>query len=195
MPLPIRHTVVSCFTSAFFIAILFCAAISSYAQNSGFDLSLHANDHATAADIGLPSYPGASPYKELDNDAAFDLGFSSGDSHFRLMVANYITSDSPAEVLDFYRKPLSRYGEVLECKDGKPVGKLKTTRSGLTCSDERSGNSQANAHADSTDHDLRAGTPHNFRVVGIDKSQPKSTHFALIYVQLPKDSDTNAKSK
>lgn len=195
MPLPIRQSVFSCATSAFFIAILFCGSISSFAQNSGFDLSLHANDHATAADIGLPSYPGASPYKELDNDAAFDLGFSSGDSHFRLMVANYITSDSPAEVLDFYRKPLSRYGEVLECKDGKPVGKLKTTRSGLTCADEKSADSQANAHADSTDHDLRAGTPHNFRVVGIDKSQPKSTHFALVYVQMPKDSDTAAKSK
>ena len=195
MPLSIRRIIVSCATSAFFIAILCGGAISSFAQNSGFDLSLHANDHATAADIGLPSYPGASPYKELDNDTAFDLGFSSGDSHFRLMVANYITSDSPAEVLDFYRKPLSRYGEVLECKDGKPVGKLKTTRSGLTCSEERSGNSQANAHADSPDHDLRAGGPHNFRLVGIDKSQPKSTHFALVYVQLPKDSDTDAKSK
>jgi len=177
------------------MAVLCCGTISSYAQNSGFNLSLHANDHATAADIGLPSYPGASPYRELDNDAAFDLGFSSGNSHFRLMVANYTTSDSPAEVLGFYRKPLSRYGEVLECKDGKPIGKLKTTRNGLTCSDERGGNSQANAHADSTDHDLRAGSPHNFRVVGIDKSQPKSTHFALIYVQLPKDSDTDAKSK
>lgn len=195
MPLPIRQIVVSHAASAFFIAILCCGAISSHAQNSGLDLSLHANDHATAADIGLPSYPGASPYKELDNDAAFDLGFSSGDSHFRLMVANYITSDSPAEVLDFYRKPLSRYGEVLECKAGKPAGKLKTARSGLTCSDEKSGNSQANADADSTDHDLRAGSPHNFRVVGIDKSQPKSTHFALIYVQLPKDSDSGAKSK
>jgi hypothetical protein len=195
MPLPIRQIVVSPAASAFFMAMLSCGAVSSCAQNSGLDLSLHANDHATAADIGLPTYPGASPYKELDNDAAFDLGFSSGDSHFRLMVANYITSDSPAEVLGFYRKPLSRYGEVLECKDGKPVGKLKITRSGLTCSDEKSGNSQANGHADSTDHDLRAGSPHNFRVVGIDKSQPKSTHFGLIYVQLPKDNDTNAKSK
>lgn len=195
MPLPIRQIVVSRAASAFFMAILLCGAISSYAQNSGFDLSLHANDHATAADIGLPSYPGASPYKELDNDAAFDLGFSSGDSHFRLMVANYLTSDSPTEVLDFYRKPLSRYGEVLECKAGKSVGTLKMTRSGLTCSDQQGGDVKVNGHADSNDHDLRAGTPHNFRVVGIDKSQPKSTHFALIYVQLPKDKDSDAKSK
>lgn len=190
-----RQIVVSRATSAFFVAILLCGAVSSSAQNSGFDLSIHANDHATAVDIGLPGYPGASLYKEPDNDAAFDLGFSSGDSHFRLMVAKYMTSDSPAKVLDFYRKPLSRYGEVLECNAGKPVGTLKVTHSGLTCSDEQGGSSQVNAHTDSSDHDLRAGSPHNFRVVGIDKSQPKSTHFALVYVQLPKDSDTDAKSK
>jgi len=168
---------------------------ASFAQDSGFNLSLHANDHATAADIGLPSYPGASLYKAPDNDAAFDFGYSYGDSHFRLMVANYLSSDSPAKVLDFYRKPLSRYGEVLECNNGKPVGALTVTHSGLTCSDQQGGHVQVNDHGDSNDHDLRAGAPHDFRVVGINKSQPGSTHFALVYVQLPKDKDSDAKSK
>ncbi len=143
MPLRIRQIVASRAMGALFMVTLLCGAISSFAQNAGFDLSLYANDHATAADIGLPSYPGASVYKEPNNDAAFDLGFSSGDSHFRLMVAKFITSDSPVKVLEFYRKPLSRYGEVLECNDGKPVGTLKATRTGLTCSDEHGGQSQA----------------------------------------------------
>jgi hypothetical protein len=39
---------------------------------------------------------------------------------------------------------------------------------------------------------LRAGTPHQYRVVGIDKSQPGSTHFGLVYVDLPKDSTKKA---
>jgi len=42
---------------------------------------------------------------------------------------------------------------------------------------------------------LRAGTPNQFRIVGIDKSQPNSTRFGIVYVQLPKDKDANAKSK
>ena len=172
-----------------------CSAVSLFAQKSGLDISLHANGHATAAEIGLPSYPGASPYKEPDNDAAFDLGYAFGDSHFRLMVANYVTTASPAQVLAFYRKPLSRYGDVLECNDGKPVGTPTTTRGGLTCSDQQGGHVQLNGHSDSTDHELRAGTSHQFRVVGIDKSQPNSTRFALVYVELPKDSDSNAKAK
>jgi hypothetical protein len=111
------------------------------------------------------------------------------------MVAKYATRAFPARVLAFYRKPLSRYGEVLECEDGKPVGALTVTRSGLTCSDQQDDHSQANHRGDSNDHELRAGTPHNYRVVGIDKSQPKSTHFVLIYIQLPKDNDSNTKSK
>ena len=155
------------------------------AQNSG--LELHANDHASAEKIGLPSYPGATPYKTSDNDAAFDMGYTVGESHFQLMVANFLTSDTAAKVLDYYRKPLSRYGEVLECDGGKPVGKLTTTRSGLTCSDEKSGNVKVNGHSDANGHELRAGTPEKFRVVGIDKAEPNSTQFALVYVELPKD--------
>ena len=175
----------------FIAGVIFSGA--SFAQDSGFNLSLHANDHATAAEIGLPDYPGASLYKEKDNDAAFDLGYSYGDTHFRLMVASYITSDSSAKVLDFYRKPLSRYGEVLECNGGKPVGNLTRTRSGLTCSDEQGGHVQVNGHSDSNDHELRAGSPHDFRVVGIDKAEPKSTRFALVYLQVPKDKDSASK--
>jgi hypothetical protein len=167
----------------------------SFAQNSGVNLALHANDHASAADVGLPDYPGASPYKEPDNDSAIDLGFTAGDSHFRLIAANFVTSDAPEQVLAFYRKPLSRYGEVLECNHGKPVGSLTVTRSGLTCSDQKGGNVQVDGHSDSSDHELRAGTPHKFRVVGINKSQPKSTHFGLVYVELPRDNDSDAKSK
>ena len=73
------------------ITILFVAVLSSggtalLAQNSDVDLSLHANSHATAADIGLPAYPGAALYKSADNDAAVDMGFSFGDFHFFVLI-------------------------------------------------------------------------------------------------------------
>jgi hypothetical protein len=163
---------------------------SLLAQNSGMEL--HANSGATASDIGLPDYPGSTLFKDKDNDATVDLGFTFGESHFRLLAANYLTVDSPEQVLAFYRKPLSHYGEVLECNDGKPVGTPTVTRSGLTCADQKGGNVQVNGH-DSKDHELRAGTPQKFRIVGIDKSQPKATHFGLVYVELPKDNDSKSK--
>ncbi len=184
-------------TSQIFAASVFALVITGLAfgnvaltaQNSGMEL--HANSKATAADIGLPVYPGATLHKDKDNDGAVDMGFSFGDSQFRLLAADYVSSDSPDKILAFYRKPLSRYGEVLECKDGKPVGTPTVARSGLTCSDQKGGDVDVNSG--SKGHELRAGNPHQFRVVGIDKSQPDGTHFGLVYVQLPKDSNSKTK--
>lgn len=179
-------------------AILFCESGVLLAQNSdsGVNLALHANSHASAAEIGLPVYPGATLYKEPGSDSsAADLGLILGDFHFDLKAISYVTSDSSAQVLDFYRKPLSRYGEVLECDHGKPVGTLTVTRSGLTCSGEHGGHVQVNGSADSSnDHELRAGTPHRYRIVAIDDSHAGATRFGLVYLELPKDSDTSGKT-
>jgi hypothetical protein len=181
--------------TALFAAMLLFGGMASLAQNSDVDLSLHANSHATAADIGLPLYPGAKLYKDADNDSAVDLGFSFGDFRFTVMAANYVTSDSPVQILAFYRKPLSRYGEVLECSHGKPVGTLTVTHSGLTCSDQHGGHVQVNGSEDSSsDHELRAGAPHKYRVVGINDAHDGSTRFGLVYLELPKDNDEEKKS-
>jgi hypothetical protein len=177
-------------------SILFCGGIASFAQNSDVNLSLHANSHVGAADVGLPTYPGAALYRDKGNDAAVDLGFSFGDFHFTVMAANYVTTDSPAQVLAFYRKPLSRYGDVLECDHGKPVGALAVTHTGLTCSDQHGGHVQVDGSASSSSgHELRAGSPHQYRIVGIDELHAGSTRFGLVYLELPKDSGAETKPK
>jgi hypothetical protein len=170
-------------TVILFVDILFCGS-PALGQNSGVNLALHAKSNASAADIGLPAYPGATLYKDKDNDSGADLGLTFNDFHFNLLAVNYMTSDSPDKVLAFYRKPLSRYGEVLECDHGKAVGNLTVTRSGLTC-----GHAQVNGDTDSsTDHEIRAGSPQKYRIVGIDESHSGSTRFGLVYLDLPKES-------
>lgn len=175
-----------------------CMAQNSNAKkDSDFNLALHANSHATATDIGLPEYPGAAPYKnpdDKDSDSAVDLGFTFGSAHFMVKAASYTTRDSPAQVLDFYRKPLSRYGQVLECDHGHPVGSLTVTHTGLTCNDD------VGIHSGSKDdssggHELRAGQPTRYRLVGIDESHAGSTHFGMAYIELPKGSDGNNEKK
>ncbi len=168
-----------------FAATSFFASAVSFGQDSGVNLALHANSHASAADVGLPTYPGATLFKDTDNDSAANLGLTFGDFHFSLLAVSYVTSNSPAEVLAFYRKPLSRYGQVLECDHGEAVGALTVTRSGLTCGDD----SKDHNTNSSTDHEIRAGSPHQFRIVGIDESHPGATRFGLVYVELPKDSE------
>jgi hypothetical protein len=172
-------------------ALCLAVSISSVAQDKGFSLDLHANAHATAKEIGLPDYPGAKPYKDGDNDSSANLGFGMNDFHFKLLVASYVSGDSATQILDYYRKPLAHYGEVLECFKGKPVGSLKETKSGLNCSSNKGGNIEVNGSGDSsTDHELRAGTPLRFRIVGISDAKDGKTRFGLVYLELPKDSDS-----
>ncbi len=161
------------------------------AQDSGKGFELHANGKITASDVGLPVYPGSKLFKSADNDPAVDMGFTFGDTHFRLMAANYVSGDSPAQILDFYRKPLARYGDVLECDHGKPVGALKSTRSGLTCNDKQDGHGQVNVDS-SDDHELRAGTPQKIHIVGIGEHQGTAIRFGLVYLELPKDDKSKA---
>ncbi len=177
-------------TYVFAPAIALMAALSlaapCFAQNSGFNLNMHANSHATAKDIGLPVYPGAAPFREKDSDSSSaDLGLVLNSFHFNLQVASFVTTASPEQVLAFYRKPLAKYGEVLECRDGKPVGSLTVTRSGLTCGDHKSGRMTVNGS--DMDHELRAGTPEHFRIVGIDSTGPGKTQFGLVAMVLPKE--------
>lgn len=180
------------FCTAAVAALILCGG-SLRAQDSDFNLDLHANGHATARQIGLPAYPGAQLYKDSesgkkdDNSGSADLGMVLNSFHFRLQVASYLTPDAGERVLDFYRKPLKRYGEVLECDHGQPVGNLKETRSGLTCGDK--GHVDVNGSDSSTDRELRAGTPQRFRIVAIDSSVAGQTKFALVSLELPKDAN------
>ena len=49
------------------------------------------------------------------------------------VIAN--TGDDRDKVLAYYRKSLSRYGDVIECRDNQPVGSPEKTSEGLTCSE------------------------------------------------------------
>lgn len=173
-----------------FVALAFCGAAHSSAQDSDFNLGLHANSHATAAEAGLPAYPGATLYKDPGHDSSVDMGFNVGDSSFKLVAVTYVTGDVPARVIAFYRKRLARYGDVLECDHGKPVGAMTSTRAGLTCSNQAGDHIQVEGHANSSsDHELRAGAPNRFRIVAVNESQTGPTRFDLVYMEVPRDKE------
>jgi len=185
-----RTAATSLLASASLVALIL-AGPRAHAQNSGFEL--HANGDVTATEVGLPVYPGSKLVKS-DKNSAVDMGFTFGDTHFRLVAANYLSGDSPERVLDFYRKPLGRYGQVLECDHGKPVGSLTVTRSGLTCSTQSKDHVNVQGNVDSSDdHELRAGTPEKIHIVGIGEKQGSAIHFGLVYVELPKDGGSKTK--
>jgi len=189
-----------CFPSVTLCKALAVAAVlaiggesAAFAQTNA-SIELHANGKVTAGSIGLPDFPGARTFHGEHEDSTADLGLSFGDFHFRLLVAKYVTSASPQQVLEFYRKPLARYGDVIECEHGLAVGSPKVAGSGLTCSDTK-GHSAHSGGESNDAHELRSGIPRRFRVVGIDSGRADETHFTLLLIELPKESGASDHSR
>lgn len=153
-------------------------------------LHVKTND-LSAADVGLPVYPGAQVVPDHDNDKAADIHLGFGKWQLRVKVVNYQTPDSQDKVLAFYRKALGRYGDVIECDHDTPVGTPATTREGLTC-----GEHNKNVHVDEGDDlSLRAGSKHHQHLVGFKNGSSANTRFALVELELPEgvnDSDADS---
>jgi hypothetical protein len=144
------------------------------------------SDSTTAADVGLPVYPGAQLNSKKDGDKSADIHFGFGDWQFRIKVVKYQTSDSSSQVLAFYRKALGRYGDVIQCSGHIAVDSPKVTREGLTCDEDT--NSQHKVDTDMT-QSLKAGSKRHQHIVGIEKSEGAGTTFSLVELDLPAGTD------
>src|ERR1700743_1899665 len=148
-----RRVLFTALSAAVLVAVVTFPALS-FGQNSDFNLDVHANSHVSAKEIGLPEYPGAAPFKDKDSDSsAADLSFLLNSFHISVKAASFVTTDAPDHVLEFYRKPMAKFGEVLECNHGKPVNSFTRTKTGLTCGDSKSGNMTVNGS--DSDRELR----------------------------------------
>jgi len=145
-------------------------------------------DQTSAAELGLPSYPGSMLDTGGDGNrsAKVDMGF--GSWKLRVKTAHYSTADNREQVLSFYRKALSQYGGVIECAGDKPVGMPVTTGEGLSCNDSNHsdgdhGSPHGNFH--SGDLELKAGSPRHQHIVVLHGGSDSATHFSLIALDLP----------
>jgi hypothetical protein len=73
---------------------------------------VHVNtDQVSAADLGLPVYPGADQIKNDDKHKSADVHLGFGEWQLRVRAVNYATTDTREQVAAFYKKALGRYGE------------------------------------------------------------------------------------
>src|ERR1700722_11308279 len=71
---------------------------------------VHVNtDQTSAADLGLPAYPGAQIVKDKDNDKSADIHLGFGEWQLRVKAVNYATADSQDKVIAYYKQALGRY--------------------------------------------------------------------------------------
>ena len=152
---------------------------------------IHVNtNQTTATDLGLPVYPGAVIAKDKENDKSADIHLGFGEWQLRVKVVNYSSPDSQDKVAAYYKKALTRYGDVLTCQGTTPVGKPTATSEGLTCADDKSNTTtvQVDRHDYGTSEDsleLKAGSKHHQHIVGFESSAPGQTRFALVALDLP----------
>ena len=164
---------------------------------------IHVNtDQTTAADLGLPVYPGAQIAADKEDDKSADIHMGFGEWELRVKVVNYSTADSQDKVEAFYKKALGRFGDVLTCQDNAPVGRPIATSEGLTCAEDKHANVQVNDHGQSFGYhsnkngvELKAGSERHQHIVGFEDPENGQTRFALVALDLPSfDTDNPNKS-
>ncbi len=147
----------------------------------------------TAADVGLPAYPGAQLVKHDERHKSADVRMGFGDWEMRVKVASYTTTDPQQKVVAFYKNALSGYGDVLTCQDNAPVGTPTKTAGGLTCDDNGHPPVKIDANGESYGYksghagfELKAGSERDQHIVGFESSQPGETRFTLVELELPR---------
>src|SRR5580692_12969476 len=138
---------------------------------------VHVNtNQISAADLGLPVYPGAEIVKDKEHDKSADVNMGFGEWTLRVRAVNYATPDGQDKVTGFYKKALGRYGDVITCQGNAPVGTPVATAEGLTCADDKN---HAGIKIDRRDYgtnedslELKAGSKRHQHVVGIE--EPKN---------------------
>ena len=148
---------------------------------------VHVNtDQTSAADLGLPVYPGASMITGDDNHKSADVHLGFGEWQLRVKAVSYGTTDSQEKVVAFYKKALERFGDVITCNGNSPVGTPAVTHDGLTCDED---NHHGNVKIDNNDWksnlQLKAGSKRHQHIVGFEDAKNGKTRFALVALDLP----------
>jgi len=157
---------------------------------------IHVNtDQTTAADLGLPVYPGAETIKGDDKHKSADVHMGFGEWELRVRAVSYATPDSEEKVTAFYKKALARYGDVITCQGNAPVGTPTATSEGLTCDENKSPKVQIDRGdygVGARSLELKAGSKRHQHIVGYESPLEGKTRFALVAIDLPAGLDKDS---
>ncbi len=157
---------------------------------------VHVNtNQTTAADLGLPVYPGAQTVSDDDKHKSADVHLGFGEWELRVRVVSYTTPDKQDQVVAFYKKALARYGDVITCQGNTPVGTPVATSEGLTCANDKGHNVQIDrSDYGSSDNglELKAGSKRHQHIIGFENPKNGETRFALVALDLPVGLDNGA---
>jgi len=144
---------------------------------------LHIGNDADARKMGLPLYPGARLKRDDDNQNAVNLGLLTEAFGIKLVVASYESDDAPAQVVEYYREKLRKYGKVLECHTHKHGGDVHADADDDKDNDQHSKPVKCEGDNSGPVTELKVGTEGNQHVVAIEpRDGGKRATFALVYL-------------
>src|ERR1700679_2363698 len=149
--------------------------VSVTIQGPDTDAGLIVSARATAKEVGLPIYPGSTPYKEQNKDddsPAAKLGLWGSSFGFKLVVLKMESKDAPRKIADYYTKALAKYGAVLDCTNNAGTQQAKDEKK-LTCGDDK---------PDPGGMLFKAGTPEKQHIVEV-LPKGNGAQFKLLYVE------------
>lgn len=144
---------------------------------------LHIGNDARAHETGLPLYPGARLKDDDDDNDAVNLGLRTEAFGINLVVASYESDDADAQVVEYYREKLRKYGKVLECHTHEHGGDVHVGADDDQENDQHSKPLQCEGDNSGLVTELKVGTENNQHVVAIEpRDGGKRTKFALLYM-------------
>lgn len=141
------------------LALVLSLSAAQAGEAKEFSIGIEGNGRTEAADVGLPAYAGAVPYKENGDDkAAVSLGAWAGGFGLQVHALKFRVAATPERVAAFYVKAMGRYGEVLDCRD--PANHVERPKGSDKLSCESS-------TPKAGEFEYRVGTAKRFRVVSV----------------------------
>lgn len=141
---------------------------------------IHVSKDASAADTGLPIYPGARlKQKDGGGDKNANVNISGFGYGVKVVALEYESDDSPAKLVAFYKEQLKKYGEkVLECRT---TGDLDVN---MDYDDDSGRTTRVRGCVGSSGNntELRVGARENQHIVAVEP-EGKGSSFSLVYVR------------
>jgi hypothetical protein len=166
------------------VAMSACSVSAHKDEESGEDkkvdiktpfAEIHVGSDTSATDAGMALYPGARPKQDGNDKHRANLSFGGEDFGVKVIAVTYLSDDPPDKVIDFYRKDLKKYGNVLECKKG-----LNENHDGDKDDEIRCDNK---GEEEPGKLDLAVGVPERQHLVSV-KPSGKGTEFSTVFVQV-----------
>jgi hypothetical protein len=137
---------------------------------------IHVSKNASAEDVGVALYPGATLRKKgSGEDKSANVDLSGLGYGLKVVALEYESNDSPEKVIAFYKDQLKKYGDVLVCH---------TASMHVNAGVRKHHDSDALACEGDNGHniELKVGTQENQHIVAVEPSGSGSK-FALVYVR------------